>query len=224
MKVKELREAFDQLKVGEVNSSLLKSPIHSVFPGNSNHGSAGYIATRTRKEIQDSSHELPLLWIAEPKSTLVFSNDSGALLHCAAHAPGGPPPTVAWTTVDGRPFLPVSGLVEQLSNGSLWFLPFPSHRFDASLHRVIISCTVACDRGALISRPSAVTPVIRQDYVAQVQGQMVMAGNSALLECHLPEVEEGVLVVTSWLREDNINILPSLYGGELISGLITWWR
>ncbi|XP_047739551.1 Down syndrome cell adhesion molecule-like protein Dscam2, partial [Hyalella azteca] len=41
---------------------------------------------------------------------------------------------------------------------------------------------------------------------------MVMAGNSALLECRLPEVEEGVLVVTSWLRGDNVNILPSLYG------------
>ncbi|XP_047741385.1 Down syndrome cell adhesion molecule homolog [Hyalella azteca] len=208
-------------------SAFLGGSYHSVHAFRHGHAPSNFVSEYRPVGIHDLNSSdvrapnqeasLPLVWAEEPQAQLLFSNDTGAVLNCAARAPGGYPPTVAWSTQDGRPFLPVPGLVEQLSNGSLWFLPFPGHRFDASLHRVIISCTVACDRGALISRPSAVTAVVMGDYEVQAYDQVVVAGNIAVFTCHVPPELHDILVVTSWLVDGSVEIFPSLYGGEVLS-------
>ncbi|KAF2363173.1 hypothetical protein FHG87_006070 [Trinorchestia longiramus] len=174
-----------------------------------------------RKELLHSAlarTEMPLVWLEEPKTEVLFSNDTGAVVSCAASTAGGAPADVAWTAEDGRPFLPVAELVEVLSNGSLWLLPFAGHRYDAAVHRATVSCTVSSDQGALISRPSHIKAVVRRNYEAQVFDPMVMSGNTALLKCHLPAVQEGVLAVTSWQKDNTINIFPSLYGASLRDG------
>jgi hypothetical protein len=59
--------------------------------------------------------------------------------------------------------------------------------------------------------------VVTGDYEVQAYDQAVVAGNIAVLTCHVPPELHDNLVVTSWLVDSSVEIFPSLYGGEVLS-------
>lgn len=61
----------------------------------------------TFASIIDNGGQAPL-FLQEPLSRLVFSNDSGSQVSCSAH--GNPTPHVSWVTKDGSPVTSVPGL------------------------------------------------------------------------------------------------------------------
>ncbi|KAF2367687.1 Immunoglobulin-like domain [Trinorchestia longiramus] len=184
----------------------------SSFKSYTHLGIANSYPRTTQHWAQNADVQMPLVWLEEPKTEVLFSNDTGAVVSCAATTAGGAPADVAWTAEDGRPFLPVPELVEVLSNGSLWLLPFAGHRYDAAVHRATVSCTVSSDQGALISRPSHIKAVVSSHYEVQVYDQVVTAGNIAVLRCQVPTEMTDILKVKGWLVDGTINIFPSLYG------------
>lgn len=61
----------------------------------------------TFASIIDNGGQAPL-FLQEPLSRLVFSNDSGSQISCSAH--GNPTPTVTWVQKDGSLVSSVPGL------------------------------------------------------------------------------------------------------------------
>jgi hypothetical protein len=64
--------------------------------------------------------------------------------------------------------------------------------------------------------------VVTGDYEVQAYDQVVMAGNIAVLTCHVPPELHDILVVTSWLMDGSVEIFPSLYGGEVLEALYSF--
>lgn len=62
----------------------------------------------TIASLVDNGVQAPL-FLQEPISELVFSNESGAQITCSAQ-PGNPTPTVSWVLKDGTPITSVLGL------------------------------------------------------------------------------------------------------------------
>lgn len=61
----------------------------------------------TIASLVDNGVQAPL-FLQEPVSELVFSNESGSQISCSAH--GTPTPTVTWVQKDGSPIASVLGL------------------------------------------------------------------------------------------------------------------
>lgn len=61
----------------------------------------------TIASLVDNGVQAPL-FLQEPVSDLVFSNESGSQISCSAH--GTPTPTVTWVQKDGSPIASVLGL------------------------------------------------------------------------------------------------------------------
>ena len=59
----------------------------------------------------------------------------------------------------------------------------------------------------------SIETVISENYEVEVFDEEVLAGNNAVLRCRVP-TDEDYFVVSSWLKDDKINILPSVSGGR----------
>ncbi|CAL4158223.1 unnamed protein product, partial [Meganyctiphanes norvegica] len=148
--------------------------------------------------------------VQEPPESVVFTNSSGAAVNCVAD--GASTPTIRWTTADGRTLHEVPGLLNVLTNGTLEFPAFPAQRYDTRLHDATYVCTALGPGGALRARPTHIRAVVVGDYEVQVYDQLVMSGNTAVLRCSVPSYVREYVQVTSWVRDDNFNIYPTLHG------------
>lgn len=81
----------------------------------------------TVASLADNGVQAPL-FLQEPISELMFSNESGSQISCTAH--GSPPPTVFWIQKDGSPITSVLGLRYNLNSfqGKICSIQFISFR------------------------------------------------------------------------------------------------
>ncbi|KAG1650335.1 Down syndrome cell adhesion molecule-like protein Dscam2 [Nymphon striatum] len=149
------------------------------------------------------------IFLKEPQSRkLEFLNEDGAKLHCSAH--GKPYPEIQWFTQDRyeqhKPVSSIPSLVTILSNGTLELKKFLSHQFRQDVHATTYICIASNLHGKIVSIPVSVrasTKQQQQQIQAQVYDEYVVAGNIAVLKCHIPAFYKDDLEVVSWVREDN---------------------
>lgn len=59
--------------------------------------------------------------------------------------------------------------------------------------------------------------VVKQKYDIQVHDEYVIAGNTAVLKCKIPNYVSDYVMVTSWIQDENINIYPNTdIGGKYV--------
>lgn len=88
--------------------------------------------------------------VSEPRSTVEFSNDTGAMIHCSAH--GSPTPRVDWLMGDGSPVIPIPHIREMLANGSMYFLPFGAESYRHDVHSAVYRCQASNSVGRVLGR------------------------------------------------------------------------
>ncbi|GLG93647.1 Uncharacterized protein GBIM_00999, partial [Gryllus bimaculatus] len=145
--------------------------------------------------------------VAEPRSQVDFSNDTGALLQCAAH--GSPPPKLAWLLGDGTPVSAVPKVRELLANGSLYLPPFLAENYRHDVHSTVYRCEAANAVGRILSREVNVRAVVKQHYEVQVRDTYVLKGNTAVLKCEVPAFVKDHVTITSWVQDQSFNIYPT---------------
>lgn len=87
---------------------------------------------------------------SQPRSTVEFSNDTGAMIHCSAK--GSPTPRVDWLMGDGSPVHPISNIREMLVNGSMYFLPFGGESYRGDVHAAVYRCQASNSVGRVLGR------------------------------------------------------------------------
>ncbi|XP_050450848.1 cell adhesion molecule Dscam2-like isoform X3 [Cataglyphis hispanica] len=167
------------------------------------------ILVRGRGVVLDSQG--PVL-VSEPRSSVEFSNDTGAMIHCSAH--GSPSPRIDWLMGDGSPVLPIPHIREMLMNGSMYFLPFGAESYRHDVHSAVYRCQASNSVGKVLGREITVKAVVRQKYEVQVRDAYVLAGNTGVLRCEIPAFVKEYVAVTSWLKDSAFNIYPSAESGE----------
>ncbi|XP_018406582.1 PREDICTED: Down syndrome cell adhesion molecule-like protein Dscam2 [Cyphomyrmex costatus] len=167
------------------------------------------ILVRGRGVVLDSQG--PVL-VSEPRSSVEFSNDTGAMIHCSAH--GSPSPRIDWLMGDGSPVLPIPNIREMLVNGSMYFLPFGAESYRHDVHSAVYRCQASNSVGKVLGREITVKAVVRQKYEVQVRDAYVLAGNTGVLRCEIPTFVKEYVAVTSWLKDSAFNIYPSAESGE----------
>ncbi|KYQ52738.1 hypothetical protein ALC60_08153 [Trachymyrmex zeteki] len=150
--------------------------------------------------------------VSEPRSSVEFSNDTGAMIHCSAH--GSPSPRIDWLMGDGSPVLPIPNIREMLVNGSMYFLPFGAESYRHDVHSAVYRCQASNSVGKVLGREITVKAVVRQKYEVQVRDAYVLAGNTGVLRCEIPAFVKEYVAVTSWLKDSAFNIYPSAESGE----------
>lgn len=88
--------------------------------------------------------------VAEPRSSIEFSNDTGVMIHCSAH--GSPAPRIDWLMGDGSPVLPTPNIREMLANGSMYFLPFGAENYRHDVHSAVYRCQASNSVGRVLGR------------------------------------------------------------------------
>lgn len=88
--------------------------------------------------------------VSEPRSSVEFSNDTGAMIHCSAH--GSPSPRIDWLMGDGSPVLPIPHIREMLVNGSMYFLPFGAESYRHDVHSAVYRCQASNSVGKVLGR------------------------------------------------------------------------
>lgn len=88
--------------------------------------------------------------ISEPRSSVEFSNKTGAMIHCSAQ--GSPLPRIDWLMGDGSPVIPIPHIRETLVNGSMYFLPFRAESYRHDVHSAIYRCQASNSVGRVLSR------------------------------------------------------------------------
>lgn len=88
--------------------------------------------------------------VSEPRSSVEFSNDTGAMIHCSAH--GSPSPRIDWLMGDGSPVLPIPNIREMLVNGSMYFLPFGAESYRHDVHSAVYRCQASNSVGKVLGR------------------------------------------------------------------------
>ncbi|KAH9368878.1 hypothetical protein HPB48_004377 [Haemaphysalis longicornis] len=126
---------------------------------------------------------------------LRFSNSTGASLNCGAL--GQPAPRISWLR-EGAELVPLEGLLVVLPNGTLHFPPFPASQFRQDVHGTTYRCRAANLFGAVLSPEVRVRAVVEQYYEVQVYDEFTIAGNTAVLRCHVPSFVRDDVVVVSW--------------------------
>lgn len=59
--------------------------------------------------------------------------------------------------------------------------------------------------------------MIKQKYDIQVNDEYVIAGNTAVLKCKIPNYVADYVMVTSWVQDMNVNIYPNTdIGGKYV--------
>ncbi|XP_014609542.1 PREDICTED: Down syndrome cell adhesion molecule-like protein Dscam2 isoform X8 [Polistes canadensis] len=166
------------------------------------------ILVRGRGVVLDSQG--PVL-VSEPRSSVEFSNDTGAMIHCSAH--GSPSPRIDWLMGDGSPVLPVPHIREMLVNGSMYFLPFGAESYRHDVHSAIYRCQASNSVGRVLGREITVKAVVRQKYEVQVRDTFVLPGNTGVLRCEIPSFAKDYVQVTSWVQDSAFNIYPTHESG-----------
>ncbi|XP_049817554.1 Down syndrome cell adhesion molecule-like protein Dscam2 [Aethina tumida] len=155
------------------------------------------------------------LFLQEPPHRVEFSNSSGGRVDCSAH--GSPSPEVEWILADGSPVHQVPDLRLLFPNGSLIFPPFPNERYRHDVHAAVYRCRLKSALGIVISRDVHVKAVVKQKYDIQVHDEYVIAGNTAVLKCKIPNYVAEYVMVTSWIQDESINIYPNTdIGGKYV--------
>ncbi|KAG1671039.1 Down syndrome cell adhesion molecule-like protein Dscam2 [Nymphon striatum] len=151
------------------------------------------------------------VFIKEPSSVVEFLNTEGSHIHCAAH--GEPHPEIRWFNQDGlvekSSMKSIPSLVKIYSNGTLEFKRFSTEQFRQDIHSTVYICSASNLHGTITSSPvsvRAVTKQQQQQIQAQVYDEYVVAGNAAVLKCHIPAFYKDDLHVVAWIREDNVII------------------
>ncbi|XP_015600048.1 Down syndrome cell adhesion molecule-like protein Dscam2 isoform X2 [Cephus cinctus] len=150
--------------------------------------------------------------VSEPRSTVEFSNDTGAMIHCSAH--GSPAPRVDWLMGDGSPVLPIPNIREMLVNGSMYFVPFGAESYRHDVHSAVYRCQASNSVGRVLGREVSVRAVVRQKYEVQVQNVHVLPGNTGVLKCQIPAFVKEFVTVTSWVQDSAFNIYPTTHSDE----------
>ncbi|XP_044591619.1 Down syndrome cell adhesion molecule-like protein Dscam2 isoform X3 [Cotesia glomerata] len=166
--------------------------------------SSALILVRGRGTLLDSQG--PVL-ASEPRSTVEFSNDTGAMLHCSAH--GSPSPRVDWLMGDGSPVHPIPNIREILANGSMYFLPFGAESYRHDVHSAVYRCQASNSVGRVLGREVNVKAVVRQKYQVGVKDSHVLAGNTGVLRCDVPTQAKEYVSITSWVQDSAFNIYPA---------------
>ncbi|XP_025160716.1 Down syndrome cell adhesion molecule-like protein Dscam2 isoform X1 [Harpegnathos saltator] len=166
------------------------------------------ILVRGRGVVLDSQG--PVL-VSEPRSSVEFSNDTGAMIHCSAH--GSPSPRIDWLMGDGSPVLPIPHIREMLVNGSMYFLPFGAESYRHDVHSAVYRCQASNSVGKVLGREITVKAVVRQKYEVQVRDAYVLAGNTGVLRCEIPAFVKEYVAVTSWFQDSAFNIYPTAESG-----------
>ncbi|KAH9398164.1 hypothetical protein TYRP_019172 [Tyrophagus putrescentiae] len=92
-------------------------------------------------------------FLVEPQSSIVFLNDTGAIVTCSAK--GTPAPSITWTKVDGTSLSSVAGLRQirkDLLTSQLVYLPFSAANYRQDVHSGTIRCVAANAAGAIQSQ------------------------------------------------------------------------
>ncbi|XP_015186972.1 PREDICTED: Down syndrome cell adhesion molecule-like protein Dscam2 isoform X7 [Polistes dominula] len=166
------------------------------------------ILVRGRGVVLDSQG--PVL-VSEPRSSVEFSNDTGAMIHCSAH--GSPSPRIDWLMGDGSPVLPIPHIREMLVNGSMYFLPFGAESYRHDVHSAVYRCQASNSVGRVLGREITVKAVVRQKYEVQVRDTFVLPGNTGVLRCEIPSFAKDYVQVTSWVQDSAFNIYPTHESG-----------
>ncbi|XP_073957210.1 cell adhesion molecule Dscam2-like [Choristoneura fumiferana] len=140
------------------------------------------------------------VFLLEPPARLVFGNNSGAAVSCAAH--GFPPPQLAWQLPDGAPLDDVPGLRQVLDNGTLVLLPFPASRYRQDVHAAVYRCRAHNAHGAVVSRDMRAQAVVWQDWQVRATASPAEVGGPALLNCGAPAALREHASVAAWYRDD----------------------
>lgn len=107
----------------------------------------GAIHVAGRGVVLDSQG--PVL-ISEPRSSVEFSNETGAMIHCSAQ--GSPLPRIDWLMGDESPVLPIPHIREMLVNGSMYFLPFGAETYRHDVHSAVYRCQASNSVGRVLGR------------------------------------------------------------------------
>lgn len=91
---------------------------------------------------------------SELRSSVEFSNDTGAMVHCSAN--GSPMPRVDWLIGDGTPVPPITSIREMLANGSMYFLPFGAENYRHDVHSAVYRCQASNSVGRVLGCEVAV--------------------------------------------------------------------
>ncbi|XP_060519429.1 cell adhesion molecule Dscam2 isoform X3 [Cylas formicarius] len=155
------------------------------------------------------------LFVVEPAHRVEFSNTSGGRVDCSGH--GSPSPEIEWVGPDGAPVQQIPDLRLLFPNGSLIFPPFSNDRYRHDIHAALYRCKLKSMLGIVISREVHAKAVMKQKYDIQVHDEYVLAGNTAVLKCKIPNYVADYVLVTSWIQDDNINIYPNTdIGGKYV--------
>ncbi|KAL1472308.1 hypothetical protein MTO96_039430, partial [Rhipicephalus appendiculatus] len=119
----------------------------------------------------------------------------GTSLNCAVT--GQPTPRVTWLR-EGVNVEPLQGLLLLLPNGTLWFPPFAASQFRQEVHGATYRCRAENIFGAILSTEVRVRAVVEQYYEVQVYDEFTIAGNTAVLRCHVPSFVRDDVIVVSW--------------------------
>ncbi|XP_043281864.1 Down syndrome cell adhesion molecule-like protein Dscam2 isoform X2 [Venturia canescens] len=144
---------------------------------------------------------------SQPRSSVEFSNDTGAMIHCSAK--GSPSPRVDWLMGDGSPVHPISNIREMLANGSMYFLPFGGESYRGDVHAAVYRCQASNSVGRVLGREITVRAVVRQKYDVVVKDAYVRVGNTGVLRCEIPPNVKKHVRVTSWVQDSTFNIFPA---------------
>ncbi|KAL1481412.1 hypothetical protein MTO96_034480, partial [Rhipicephalus appendiculatus] len=145
-------------------------------------------------------------------SELRFSNTTGASLNCAVT--GQPTPRVTWLR-EGVDVEPLQGLLLLLRNGTLWFPPFAASQFRQEVHSATYRCRAENIFGAILSTEVRVRAVVEQYYEVLVYDEFTIAGNTAVLRCHVPSFVRDDVIVVSWEQKiaDKTEVIVN--GGQM---------
>ncbi|XP_028968106.1 Down syndrome cell adhesion molecule-like protein Dscam2 [Galendromus occidentalis] len=134
-------------------------------------------------------------------ASVKFSNSTGHVLDCQVR--GQPPPSVRWFYLTSSGFEQEVSPVDRLrtivtSNGSLVFPPFQAVQFRPDVHNVAYRCRASNIFGSIASTVIHVTAIVEQYFEVQVYDEFTIAGNTAVLRCHVPSFVRDYIVVTGW--------------------------
>ncbi|XP_067138853.1 cell adhesion molecule Dscam1-like [Centruroides vittatus] len=152
-----------------------------------------------------------LAFSVEPSQNIDFYNTTGTVIPCSAH--GEPAPTLTWKSRDGSVVTDVPDLRHVRPDGSLVFNQFQPEQYRQDVHATVYYCVASNVFGSIASRDVHVRGIVKQPYKIQVFDEFTIYGNTAVLKCSIPSFVRDYVMVTSWIRDDSINVISSAERG-----------
>ncbi|KAK2718218.1 hypothetical protein QYM36_005514 [Artemia franciscana] len=101
-----------------------------------------------------------------------------------------------------------------IRNGTITFKPFSPRDFRPDVHATTLRCEASNTFGKIWSRPIKIAGIIDEDHRATVEDARVYLGNDGILQCNMHQKLSELVVVSSWLIDNSINVYPSPDFGE----------